>query len=526
MAAAGSFALAGRVVTMAPGKTPLGAGVVYVAGNSIVAVLDSAQAPPPGFGAITPIATNGTIYPGLIELHNHLSYDVLPLWQVPHRFTNRGGWSVGPTYRTLISGPMGILGQTAGLPEAVVRYVEAKALLGGTTTSQGVALYSDPAMRTLYFGAARNVERTEDPDLPIAATRIGDVEARDAAKFLVEEQLATSLLLHLAEGSDLVAENHFKALHQPPPLDRWAIAPSLAGIHCVPLVQADFDVLAAHGASMIWSPLSNLLLYGRTADIAAARAAGVRVGIGSDWSPSGSKNLLAELKVARFVGGIADRDLLAMATIDAAAILRWQATLGSLEAGKRADLIVVVGTADDPYGHLFTARETDIELVMIDGVVRVATSALMTALQPGVPTESLAVGSTTRQLNLAQVGVNPAIAALSVGAARERLTTALATLPDLWSPTHAIAPERPAFTLELDHEPMEGYSLRPELPDRHGAPTGLLPIDASLATPTAALLQPIALDALTVVDDANYLTILASETNLPAGLRAQFAAMS
>ena len=41
------------------------------------------------------------------------------------------------------------------------------------------------------------------------------------------------------------------------------------------------------------------LLYGKTADIAAAKAAGVRLGIGSDWSPSGSKNLLGELKVAR-----------------------------------------------------------------------------------------------------------------------------------------------------------------------------------------------------------------------------------
>ena len=49
---------------------------------------------------------------------------------------------------------------------------------------------------------------------------------------------------------------------------------------------------------MVWSPMSNLLLYGGTADIAAALAAGVRIGIGSDWSPSGSKNLLGELKVA------------------------------------------------------------------------------------------------------------------------------------------------------------------------------------------------------------------------------------
>lgn len=525
MAASTSFALAGRVVTMAAGADPIASGVVYIAGNTIAAVLDASQPPPAEFVGVKPIATHGTIYPGLIELHNHLSYDVLPLWQVPKLFKNRDQWSVGPTYHKLISGPMGILGRTAGLAEAVVRYVEAKALLGGTTTSQGIALYSDSGIRHLYFGACRNVEASHDPGLAGATTRIGDVAAQDAGKFLGEEQRATSLILHLAEGTDSVAEAHFQALHVPPPDDRWAIAPSLAGIHCVSLKPVDFAVLAANGASMVWSPLSNLLLYGRTADVGAAQAAGVRVGIGSDWSPSGSKNLLAELKVAQLVGGISDRDLLAMATINAAQILRWDKLLGSLEAGKRADLIVIAGVAGDAYAHLFTATETDIKLVVIDGAARAATPALMTALEPGVPTESVKLGTTTRVLNLGQEGVDPAIAQLSLADARDRLRTALANLPTLAATKPAIGFKRPALTLELDHEPMAGFTIRPELPDRHGALTGLLPVDRSLATPLAELLIPITLDPLTVVDDGNYYPTLASEGNLPAALRAAFTQM-
>ena len=67
---------------------------------------------------------------------------------------------------------------------------------------------------------------------------------------------------------------------------------------------ADFQVMAANGASMVWSPFSNLLLYGQTANVAAAVAAGIagapfKIGLGSDWSPSGSKSLFGELKVAR-----------------------------------------------------------------------------------------------------------------------------------------------------------------------------------------------------------------------------------
>ena len=62
--------------------------------------------------------------------------------------------------------------------------------------------------------------------------------------------------------------------------------------------------MAQNKASMVWSPLSNLLLYGGTADVKSARAAGVPVALGSDWSPSGSKNLLNELKIAKIVNEI------------------------------------------------------------------------------------------------------------------------------------------------------------------------------------------------------------------------------
>src|SRR6266550_807699 len=144
-------ALAGRVVTMAPGSTPLERGVVYIDGTSIVDVLDAEAPPPPGFGTVPRLATRGTIYPGLIELHNHLTYNALPLWQVPKTYTNRDQWSVPPLYRQIISGPMKILGTTAGLPAAVVRYAQAKCLLGGTTTSQGIALYSNAGIRKFFY---------------------------------------------------------------------------------------------------------------------------------------------------------------------------------------------------------------------------------------------------------------------------------------------------------------------------------------------------------------------------------------
>src|SRR4051794_4395470 len=56
-------------------------GVVYIADGRIAAVLDAAAPAPDGVANVDPVATGGTIYPRLIELHNHLSYNALTLWR-------------------------------------------------------------------------------------------------------------------------------------------------------------------------------------------------------------------------------------------------------------------------------------------------------------------------------------------------------------------------------------------------------------------------------------------------------------
>ena len=231
-----------------------------------------------------------------------------------------------------------------------------------------------------YRGLVRNVEEPGDLNVRAAMTHIPDIDAKDAGHFLARLNNASCLLLHLSEGTDKAAHEHFEALHLGN--GQLAIAPSLVGIHSVALKAEDFAVMQSHGASMVWSPLSNLLLYGDTADIGAAKASGIKIGLGSDWAPSGSKNLLGEMKVASLVsaaGGnvFTARDLVAMATRDAAAILKWENVIGSIEPGKRADLLVIEGRQNDAYLHLINALETDIALVLIDGVARYGRNALI-----------------------------------------------------------------------------------------------------------------------------------------------------
>jgi hypothetical protein len=530
-------ALAGRVVMMTDDYRVLPRGVVWMEHGTIVAVQDAADPPPEGYGKVEPLGTGGTIYPGLIELHNHLAYNALRLWDVPQKFTNRDQWNRTDDYRRLVSGPMQVLGPSPELMPAVVRYVECKALVGGTTTTQGIELFSNAGARRYYRGVVRNVENTDDPALPEAGTKISDVDASSAVSFFNRLHKRPCFILHLSEGTDEAARRHFLALRIPP--RRWAIWESLAGIHCAALNRDDFRVLGRRRASMVWSPLSNLLLYGATARVKDAREVGLRIGLGSDWSPTGSKNLLGELKVAKVVsdaeGGLfEDRELIAMVTREAARILRWDKALGTIEPGKRADLLVLDGTDGDPYGALLAADERAVRAVLIGGVPRFGVRKLLEPL--GASGEEVEVGGRKRMLHLAQVTADPVVLGLTLAQARDRLRNALAHLKELSreQERRPLAFGGPAvdggplrWALALDELRPTGVELRPRVPWRRRR-TGPALAAPTLGPPLSEVLGPLELDPLTVVDDRDFLARIAVQRNLPPylapGLKALYPA--
>lgn len=579
-ASSAPLALSGRVVTMDDHATVHDSAVLYAREGAIVDILPPSAPPPPGFEDVPVTPTRGTMYPGLIELHNHLPYDVLGLWPVPKRYDDRDQWSHVAAYKKQISGPMRVLGSDPDLVAAIVRYVEVRALLGGTTTSQGIALAKSNGIIGHFRGLVRNVESTGEATLPPAGTHIPDIVAVDAEKFLARISGRKKWILHLSEGADTHAHDAFEALHLGD--GRWAITPNLIGIHCVALTAGDFETFAGHGGSMVWSPLSNLLLYGRTADIGAAMAAKVPIALGSDWAPSGSKNLLGEIKVARIVADVAgvavtDHDLVAMATRTPASMLGWGERLGTLEKSKLADLIVLGGATGDPYARLLAATEADLRLVVINGIPRMATPALMTSLAPGAVTEPVSVAGRRRALNLAQDTADPTVEAVSVAEAISRLEEGLASLTEpaahtaalrraggtglagvtSGTPTtvHVDLAQRAAITAANAFR--EGRSLlaAAQLVDNHESPRPHLPLRGRLTGPNldhlelptsrrsalgarrapVATLQPapidpspaLALDPLTAVDNPQYYsTQLATNTNLPAEVRSRLVALA
>ena len=506
------YAVEGRVVTMNANFDVLDHGAIYIEGDTITDVRDAGAPPPEGFADAPVIRTGDTLYPGLIELHNHLSYNILPLWAVPDRFEHHSQWKRHPEYKSIVSANMAVLGRTPGIVEAIVRYVECKCLLGGVTTSQGVTLNSNSGIKRYYRGLVRNVEQSGHERLPSAGARISDVAAGDAEAFAatLARRHPASYLLHLSEGINDKARGHFLALQAAD--GNWAITPELCGIHCLGLTAEDFSTFAQRGGSMVWSPLSNLLLYGKTADIVSAKQSGLAIGLGSDWSPSGSKSLLGELKVARLVGQVegnvfSDRELVGMVTRVPAEMLGWSGALGSLEPGKLADLIAINGRGSDPYQQLIEAQETGLTLVVLGGVPRVGQKQFMGQFVADF--EPWRVGRSERLLRLEDPDGDPIVAGLTLAAASQRLAGAMGTLTELALELEAgssyadgsLTVHDAEFTLELDFEDGED---RTDLFD---------PVAAS--QPLSERVVPLELDPLTVADDKRFLGRIVGQGNLP-----------
>ena len=516
--------LAGRIVTMNAANKVFADGRLYIKDGSIVAVQEAGMPRPAGFSNTTITQTAGTIYPGLIELHNHLAYNALCLWKVPKKYRNRDQWSGIPEYRKLISGPMQVVGKTPELLPSLIRFVESKCLLGGVTTSQGISLSSNAGIKRFYRGVVRNVEETDEIALPEAMARIPDLDNdMTSTKFFERLKKQSCFLLHLSEGLDATSRKHFLALQLPS--NEWAITHQLAGIHAAGLNAADMAIFGARGGAMVWSPMSNLLLYGGTANIAAAKANGVRIGLGSDWSPSGSKNLLGEMKVAKLFSQnngdlFSSREIIAMATSTAAKILKWDGVLGTLEPGKRADLLVVDGTSADPFDQLISAKESDFKLVMINGVPRLGTAAMFSDL--GVTgAENVKVGSASRRVFLKQETQDPLVGKLSLSDATDELADAFANLPKLAKklekpvPMSRLASRTPVWSLSLDEIEPDGHGAHRSSPfgHSHGAVTM-----AGTSKPLSQIVEPLKLDALTVASDSDFLDRVEAQINPPAWL--------
>jgi 5-methylthioadenosine/S-adenosylhomocysteine deaminase len=345
-------------------------GYVVVSGTDVVKV-SGGPTPPSG---VEVFDTGGVILPGLIDLHGHPEYNIFAAWEPPTLYENRYKWRDSPEYAEVVKKPWDLLTEEPRPPAPprpsllaeLTRYAEVRALVGGVTAIQGAKYrrHDEPLVRNVDLRIFGQQKARTAVDLQLV---FGD--RHQALRAGLADGSVSAFYVHLAEGKrgDQASRAEFDDL-----VAKGLLAKATVVIHGTALTDAQLGDLHDAGAKLVWSPQSNLRLYGETTRAARALDLGIPVGLGADWLPSGSASLLAEMKVARNALAAQGKDvgakkLVEMVTVDAAGIAGLSDFLGTLAPGRPADLLVLERRMQDPWENVAAAMPWWVDLVMIGG---------------------------------------------------------------------------------------------------------------------------------------------------------------
>lgn len=388
------YALRGLVITPAGPRTNW---TVHVRDDVIVAVTNVAI---PG---VTSVDTGGIIFPGLFDVHNHPAYNSFPTLMFNNfPFGHRDEWGESDSEYDDWKAKRTALRSAANdsTTDSVTKYGEILELMAGCVAIQGQSNADSEHTHpdVILFNVEQFPARTWADIFPWTST----VSERSNLLAKIEGGSVNASIIHLCEGVDATARAQFATWR-----DWGMLNETVAIIHGAALQPADFAQMAAAGAKLIWSPMSNMKLYAGTANVKAAKEAGVLVAISPDWTPSGCYNILEELGYAWqlnttiFSNAFTAREMADMVTLNGAKCAGLDHRYGKIDVGYNAGLAVIEGDLADPYMALIRARPPQVLLTVVDGTPRYGEPSLMTAL--GVAGESVAVKGRAKKLNVAVV---------------------------------------------------------------------------------------------------------------------------
>lgn len=361
-------------------------------------------------------ASGCLIMPGLINTHTHLAMTLLrgyggglplkawledKIWPVEDRF-QQDDYYIGTQMAVaemLLTGTTCFLDMYMGmeqtaqvLKETGMRGVLSRGMTAATVKelepklAENVKLFEDwhgkeNGRIQVFLGPHGEYTNTADTLCACA----------DAAR-----QLGCGIHIHVAETAGERAgclERHgvspVRLLERVGALDGRAVA-----AHCVHVDETDIEILAERGVGVAHNPSSNMKLASGFAPVSEMLAKGVRVGLGTDGTASNDRlDMLREANLASLLakGYTGDPTLLnayetlRMATLGGAEALGLEDRIGSLAAGKQADLVMldVTGSGYQPQHELlnhlvYSSDSRDIRMTMVDGAVLMERGRLTT----------------------------------------------------------------------------------------------------------------------------------------------------
>jgi 5-methylthioadenosine/S-adenosylhomocysteine deaminase len=366
---------------------------------------------------------HGVVLPGLVNGHTHLSEALLPGMGEDLTLFEWIDRIVGPAGRHLTRemGRVGAMLKGAELllsGATCVNDMFCHANLGSMASLGAVDGLEEIGLRgVVAFGP----EDTEEADRHPVADFMAEHEAladRCAASDLVGFRLGVGTVLgqsdQLLAASARAAREHGWAVHTHlaevreevvEARRRWGRTtveraadvgllevPVVAG-HGIWVGEREIGLLADAGVAVVHNPVANMILGSGVCPLAALRGAGIPVGVGTDGAASNdSQNMLEAVKTAALLQKVARLDpraataddVLAMATVEGARALGLDGLVGSLQPGRRADLVRLRGdrpglaNIHDPRQQVvYCASPADVADVWVDGERRVADGRLV-----------------------------------------------------------------------------------------------------------------------------------------------------
>jgi 5-methylthioadenosine/S-adenosylhomocysteine deaminase len=409
----------GTVVTMDGTRSIYDYGAVAVTGDTIVAVGPRADIEDRYAAQQTIDAGNKLVLPGFINGHTHVP---MTLFRGIHDDVTLNDW----LYKYIF--PAEAKNVTEEFVRWGTRLAAAEQIRSGVTTFADMYYFEDAVAEETKAAGMRGVLGETFIDFPAPDNKTNAVMLGYTEKFLQKWQgdplihaavaphsiytcsqktlqdaaaLARKyhapILIHTAEMKkeldDSLKQNGMSPVQY---LDKIGLlGPDVVSAHCIFVDEADRKTLAQRQVGCVHNPSSNMMIASGVAPVPEMRAAGIAVGLGTD-GPAGSNNdldLMEEIDLAAKLAKITKMDPLAMnakavvemATIDGARALHMEKEIGSLEKGKKADLILI--SLDEPnavpmydvYAQLaYALKASDVETVIIGGRVVMRDRKLLT----------------------------------------------------------------------------------------------------------------------------------------------------
>lgn len=415
----------GTIVTMNASSDVIEDGEIAIRGDSIVAIGKTPLFPKGAVARQRIDARGKLILPGLINGHTHVPMTLLrgiagdvPLDVWLNKF-------IFPAEAKNVNPDFVRWGTRLG---------DLEMIRGGTTTFADMYYFEDIVAEETKAAGMRGVLGESWIDFPVPDNSNEDAAAAYTEKFLqrwqgdplihaavaphsiytcsektlndaaaMARKYHAPILIHVAETKKELEESREKNGRTPVGYleNIGFLGPDVTAAHCVWVNDVDEKILAAHGVGCVHNPSSNMMLASGVAPVPDMRAAGVAVGLGTD-GPAGSNNdldLMEEMDLAAKLQKITKMDpqaldaktALSMATIDGARALHLDKEIGSLESGKKADIIIL--GLDEPnavpmynvYSQIvYALKGSDVETVVIGGKIVMRDGRVLTINQPEV----------------------------------------------------------------------------------------------------------------------------------------------